>query len=218
MLDLRLHRLYRKYSPYTMIPEPVFVDNLRLVRDYAPSSGAVVECGVWRGGMSAAVAQLLGPSRDYYLFDSFEGLPPAKAIDGAAAQAWQSDTSSPAYFDNCRAEMEHAQRAMALSGAQRTHIVKGWFSDTLQSFPADQRIAVLRLDGDWYESTMQCLTQLFPRVSAEGLIIFDDYYAWDGCALAVHDYLSRMRLPCRLRQSKHGVCYTVNAAPVHAAE
>lgn len=218
MLDWRLHGLYRKYKQYTMIPERVFVDNLRLVRDHAPPSGAVVECGVWRGGMSAAVAELLGPDRDYYLFDSFEGLPPAKAIDGAAALAWQSDTASPTYLDNCRAEMEYAQSAMALSGAIRTHIVKGWFSDTLKSFPAGQSIAVLRLDGDWYESTMECLTELYPHVGSQGLVIFDDYYMWDGCALAVHDYLSRMRLPCRLRQSKRGVCYTVSAAPLQAGE
>src|SRR5690242_3128939 len=204
MLDLRLRRLYRKYKSYTMIPEPVFLDNLRLVRDHAPATGAVVECGVWRGGMSAAVAELLGPDRDYYLYDSFEGLPAAKQIDGTAALAWQAETSSPAYFDNCRAEMEHAQRAISLSGALRTHIVKGWFSDTLTTFPAAQSIAVLRLDGDWYESTMQCLTELFPHVAAEGLIIVDDYYMWDGCALAVHDFLSRMRLPCRLRQSACG--------------
>ncbi len=211
MLDLRLRRLYRKYKPYTMIPQPVFLDNLRLVRDRALPAGAVVECGVWRGGMSAAVAEVLGPSRDYYLFDSFEGLPPAKEIDGAAALAWQADTTSPTYFDNCRAELEHAKRAMSLSGATRTHLVKGWFADTLTSFPADQRIAVLRLDGDWYDSTMQCLTGLFPRVAAQGLIILDDYYMWDGCALAVHDFLSHARLTCRLRQSPHGVCYMVNA-------
>lgn len=209
MFDLDLHRLYRKYRQHTMIPQPVFVDNLRLVRSHALRGGAVVECGVWRGGMSAAVAELLGPQRDYYLFDSFEGLPEAQSIDGAAALAWQSDKSSPTYFDNCKAEMELAERAMKMSSALRVHIIKGWFAETLNTFPPGERIAVLRLDGDWYESTMQCLTELYPRVSPNGLIIFDDYYAWDGCALAVHDYLSRMRLPCRLQQSRHGVCYTL---------
>jgi len=213
MFDFDLHRLYRKYRQHTMIPQPVFVDNLRLVRNHAPQAGAVVECGVWRGGMSGAVAELLGPQRDYYLFDSFEGLPEAQPIDGAAALAWQHDTSSPAYFDNCRAEMEHAGRAMRMSGAPRVHIVKGWFADTLKSFPPGERIAVLRLDGDWYESTMQCLTELYPRMCPNGLIIFDDYYAWDGCALAVHDYFSRMRLPCRMQQSRRGVSYTLAAAP-----
>jgi hypothetical protein len=142
MFDFDLHRLYRKYRQHTMIPQPVFVDNLRLVRNHAPQAGAVVECGVWRGGMSGAVAELLGPQRDYYLFDSFEGLPEAQPIDGAAALAWQRDTSSPAYFDNCRAEMEHAGRAMRMSGAPRVHIVKGWFADTLKSFPPGERIAV----------------------------------------------------------------------------
>lgn len=159
--------------------------------------------------MSAAIAEVLGSSREYYLFDSFRGLPPAKQIDGPAALAWQSDTQSPTYFNNCRAEINEARCAMNRSGVSRVHIVPGWFSDTLPTFPMDRSIAVLRLDSDWYESTMQCLESLFHLVTDQGLVIIDDYYVWDGCARAVHDFLSKSGSLCRLRQSKGGVCFMI---------
>jgi O-methyltransferase len=216
MLNLRDLPLYRRYQGFTMIPRPAFLGNLRLVRQHTPPEGAVVECGVWRGGMSAAVAQLLGPERDYYLFDSFEGLPPAKEIDGRNALAWQNNTTAPTYHDNCRAEIDYAKRAMALAGANRAHIVKGWFSETLPVFPSGIQIAVLRLDGDWYESTMACLDNLFASVVEGGLVIVDDYYTWDGCARAVHDFLSKTRSPCRLRQSAEGICFFIKTSVLEA--
>jgi hypothetical protein len=95
MRTRKLRLIYKKYRDFTMIPEGGFVQNLRLVESVRHISGCVVECGVWRGGMSAAMALLLGPDRTYYLFDSFEGLPPAKAIDGEAANHWQCDSEDP---------------------------------------------------------------------------------------------------------------------------
>jgi O-methyltransferase len=133
-------------------------------------------------------------------------MPPAQEVDGPAAAAYQLDKDSPAYYDNCRAEVEFAQRAMTMTGAPNVHYVPGWFADTVPGFVAPGGIAVLRLDGDWYDSTMQCLTHLFPQVNAGGLVIFDDYYAWEGCSKAVHDYLSSISSPARLR-SANGVCY-----------
>src|SRR5262245_25446397 len=193
-----------------MISRTTFLGNLRLIRQHTPAAGAIVECGVWRGGMSAAVAQLLGPERDYYLFDSFEGLPPAKEIDGPNALAWQSDVGGATYYDNCLAEIDYAARAMKLAGASHAHIIKGWFSETLPRFPSDTPIALLRLDGDWYESTMDCLENLLANVVEGGLVIIDDYHTWDGCARAVHDFLSKVGSSCRLRQSPEGICFFLN--------
>ena len=201
--------LYYKYRNFTMIPQSVFVGNLHLVRRYAPEAGAIVECGVWRGGMSAATAEILGREREYFLFDSFDGLPKAQEIDGPDALAWQKDTRSPTYFDNCKAEFEQARRAMTMSGALKFQIIKGWFSETLPTYPRTKGIAVLRLDGDWYDSTMECLDNLFSLVVDGGLVIIDDYYAWDGCARAVHDFLARTASTSRLRQSGAGVCFII---------
>jgi O-methyltransferase len=204
-----LKKVYHKFKDYTMIPEKTYLDNLRLCRGFKNKKGVVVECGVWRGGMTAGISEILGNDFEYYLFDSFEGLPQAQDIDGKAANAWQQDTKSPIYFDNCKAEIDFAINAMKLSNCSNYHIVKGWFKDTLPGFNFTQPINILRLDGDWYESTMQCLENLYPKLAQNGLIIIDDYYAWDGCTRAVHDYLSKNELPDRINQTKNGVCYII---------
>ena len=189
-----------------MIPRHCYVENLMLAARVAHIPGCVVECGVWRGGMIAGVASILGPSRRYYLCDSFEGLPPVKPIDGAAAARWQQDTTSPHYHDNCRAGEEYAIQAMALAGIGSPTLVKGWFDQSLPSLRLEQPIALLRLDGDWYDSTMACLQSLYDHVSPGGLIIIDDYYTWDGCSRAVHDFLSRRSSEDRIHN--YGtVCY-----------
>ena len=84
-------------------------------------------------------------------------------------------------------------------------IIKGWFSESLPSFK--EEITILRLDGDWYKSTYTCLQYLFPKVVKNGIIIIDDYYMWDGCSKAVHDYLSEIKSPFRIRMTKEGICY-----------
>lgn len=201
-------RLHRKYREYTMAPRSAFWHNMLIADARRHVQGCVVECGVWRGGMSAGMAEVLGPQREYFLFDSFEGLPPASTLDGASAAQWQQDTGSETYYDNCRAEIEFAQRAMGLAGVPRYDIIKGWFSDTLPNFVPPQPIAILRLDGDWYESTMTALQSLFKYVAPQGIVIVDDYYAWDGCSRAIHDFLSRNQLTTRIVQ-EHGICVLV---------
>ena len=189
-----------------MIPSELYVENLILAERVARISGCIVECGVWRGGMSAGLAAVLGPRRAYYLFDSFEGLPPAKEIDGASALAWQSNKESSGYHDNCTASEDFARRAMLLAGAPCFHLVKGWFSETLPKAGLPEPIALLRLDGDWYDSTMECLESLFDQLAPGGLIMFDDYYTWDGCSRALHDFLSRRSAVERIRNAKD-ICF-----------
>jgi len=205
-------RLYRKYRTYTMIPEDIFLDNLRLAGQFCHVRGGAAECGTWRGGMIAALAEALGPERPYYLFDSFEGLPPVEAIDGPRAKRWQEDTGSPFYFDNCRADIRFAEEAMKLSGAPRCTIVKGWFQDTLPGFTCEEPLALLRLDSDWHASTTSVLEALYGQVVPGGLVIIDDYSTWDGCACAVHDFLSRHRLPDRIRQTPGGTTYIIKGS------
>ncbi|MGH6680305.1 MAG: TylF/MycF/NovP-related O-methyltransferase, partial [Bradyrhizobium sp.] len=115
--------------------------------------------------MVAGLVDILGPQRHYFLFDSFEGLPAAKAIDGPAALAWQSRTDSPEYWDNCSAERDFAERAMRMSGAKQFTLVKGWFEQTLPEFTWDSSISFLHRDADLYDSTMTRLNWLFDRVT-----------------------------------------------------
>ena len=199
--------IYAKYKDFTMINEGTYMSNLRLADLVQHLPGAVVECGVWRGGMSAGMADLLGPKREYVLCDSFEGLPPAKEIDGAGAIAWQANPAGESYHDNCTADENFARRAMAKSSAERVRYVRGWFDQTLPTLELSEPIALLRLDGDWYDSTMTCLTHLFPKVRPGGVVLIDDYHTWDGCSRAVHDYLSAQRSVARISQWDHLVCY-----------
>ncbi len=209
--EVSYERILREALPATMVPELAVRFTIDLLLDVIERDvgGAVVECGVWRGGCS--IAMLLAQHerfgsvpRKVYLVDSFEGLPPAKERDGPLAATWQADTKSPSYYDNCRAsfdEVRDAMRALRLP-ADSYEIVQGWFDDRVPELAkglADERIAFLRLDGDWYDSTMVCLEHLVPLVNDEGIVLIDDYYWWDGCARAVHDYLSRHGLAYRIR-------------------
>ena len=189
-----------------MVPQDYYITNLVLAEQVKKIKGCVVECGVWRGGMIAGVARTLGPSRNYFLFDSFEGLPPAKEIDGPAALEWQRDKNSPLFHNNCAAEAYYAKQAMNKAGITNSFLIQGWFSETLTKFEPPEPIALLRLDGDWYESTKTCLEALFQKVAPGGLIIIDDYYTWDGCSKATHEYLSKMSALERI-ESKNGVCF-----------
>jgi O-methyltransferase len=208
----QMRNIYLQVKDYTMLSEPVFCDNLMLADMVRNVSGCVVECGVWRGGMSAGLCRLLGNEREYYLFDSFEGLPPAQPIDGAAAIRWQQDTKSDQYYDNCSAPPEFAQRAMELVGAKRYKLCPGFFDKTLPAFKPTP-IALLRLDADWYDSTMICLDNLFDHVSNNGQVIIDDYYTWDGCSRALHDFLSKRKAPERIHSFNGSVCYLMKRGP-----
>ena len=206
-------KIYRKFRAYTMIHEAKYVNNLELCFEFRKIAGCVVECGVWRGGMSAGMVQVLGDERKYYLFDSFEGLPPAREdLDGAAAIAWQSDTASPTYYNNCGAGQEEAAAAMKLSGSTSFSLVKGWFNETVPRFTPPSAIAVLRLDGDWYDSTKVCLENLYPHVAPGGIVIIDDYYNWDGCARAVNEFIAGIATPNvvpRMRQFRDRAAYLI---------
>jgi O-methyltransferase len=208
---LDFSRIYEKYGDYTMIPKTTFIKNLKLCNDFRAIKGNVVECGVWRGGMIAAIAELLGNDRTYYLLDSFEGLPEAQKNDGEAAKQWQEDKEGLMYFDNCKAEVCYAEEAMKLADIKNYQTIKGWFSETLPKFNVNQEISILRLDGDWYDSILKCLNYLYPSVVKGGLIILDDYYVWDGCSRAVHDYLSSNNIPDRICQLDHNNCYIVKS-------
>ena len=195
---------------YSMIPMETYVDNLLLCDAVNSISGCVVECGVWRGGMIAGIYDYLIKKRKCFLFDSFEGLPNVKDIDGQAAKKWQ-ETNDGVGLDNCKVEIFFAEEAMKLANSNNHEIIKGWFDSTLPNTKIAEPIAILRLDGDWYDSTMICLENLYPLVAENGIIIIDDYYAWDGCSRAVHDYLSKNNLPLRIYQTKNDVCYIINA-------
>jgi len=190
-----------------MVPQNSYTGNLHLAMKVKNIPGNIVECGTWRGGMIAGIADVLGPDRHYFLFDSYEGMPPAKEIDGEAALAWQRNTSSPGYHNNCRASEDEARQVMAMSAATQYSLVKGWFEDTLPNAKVGP-IALLRMDADWYDSTKQILDSFAHRLVSGGLIIVDDYYVVQGCTRAVNE--CAVARSWMIRQYRFGgVCYIV---------
>jgi hypothetical protein len=175
--------------------------------------GAIVECGVWRGGTSMAMMlvqrRYLGRVvKPVYMLDSFEGLPPTTEKDGQFAESFVRGEWG-AEFKNCVVDISDVSQWLADAGLVEGDffLVKGWFDKTVPALAEklqDSNISVLRVDGDWYNSTKICLDHLVPCVTTNGFVIVDDYVAFDGCARAVHDFLSESRRPCRLRSPRVG--------------
>jgi Macrocin-O-methyltransferase (TylF) len=149
--------------------------------------GDLIETGVWRGGATIFMRAVLKAhgvtDRCVWVADSFEGLPPP----------------DPAKYPADARARYHLNRMFAVSldvvksnfekyGLldEQVRFLQGWFRDTLPTAPI-KKLAVIRLDGDMYESTMDALTSLYPKLSPGGYLIADDY-AMPGCKQAVHDY------------------------------
>jgi O-methyltransferase len=212
---LRSLRTYEKFKDATMIPRRSYIENLALAACTAETvDGAVIECGTWRGGMAAGLITAVGHNRNYYFFDSFEGLPEAKPIDGPAAIAYQANVDDPMYLDNCRASLHEFNQVIARTGIplSRCSTIKGFFEKSLPELDLSKigPIAILSLDADWYESIMICLRTFWDHVATGGIVLIDDYYAWDGCTLAVNEFFSGTSPPQRIsRGPLGGVAYVV---------
>jgi O-methyltransferase len=144
-----------------------------------------IETGVWRGGTTIFMRALLKlhgvTDRVVWVADSFEGLPkPASGADG-----W--DISFVKYMS---VSLEQVQRNFQRFGLldEQVRFLKGWFCDTMPNAPIE-RLAILRLDGDLYSSTLDVLRSLYHRVSPGGYVIIDDYYSGESCRRAVSDFL-----------------------------
>lgn len=187
--------LMARVRPYTMtsIERVVALADSVRYASRARIPGAIVECGVWKGGsmMVAAITLLeLNDIRDLYLFDTFEGMAPPTEHDVTYAGVSAGELlSSPTGRMKLDAAMEPVRTAVASTGypMERVHLIKGRVESTLPAAAPD-RIALLRLDTDFYTSTAHELEHLYPRLSAGGVMIVDDYGAWKGARQAVDEY------------------------------
>jgi hypothetical protein len=201
--------------PYTMTGSlriHALIDAVSYI-DRAGIPGAIVECGVWRGGSMMACAmtlQHLGVGdRQLYLFDTFAGMTPPTDDDrdhhGNFASTFFARLRGQGRSDWCAATLQEVQSNMVWTGYPRKHIafVEG---DVLETIPRDapDPIALLRLDTDWYESTKHELEHLYDRVSPNGIVIIDDYGHWQGARKAVDEFLAARGLVCLL----HRIDYT----------
>lgn len=164
-------------------------------------SGDFVECGTWMGG-SAILAGLtfeaLGAPRDLWLYDTFEGMTaPTEAdvdVNGESASLLMETFSDEVGW--CYASTDQVSRNFVAAGlpTKNSRFVKGDVMETLKNnFP--EKISVLRLDTDWYESTRFELEVLYPRLSKGGVLIIDDYGHWSGSRKATDEYFSTIQAP-----------------------
>ncbi len=165
--------------------------------------GDIVECGVWKGGSIMAGLRALNDlnsfERDIYLYDTFEGMSEPTEID----KSFKGESASSAYLTKneiwnrieCLSPLQEVQKNIKTINypTEKIHFIKGKVEETIPNV-IPEKIALLRLDTDWYESTLHELEYLFPRLVKGGIIIIDDYGHWEGCKKAVDEYLDRNKI------------------------
>ena len=192
----------RAVESYTLTTPERIAALCQAVRYVAANSidGAIVECGVWRGGSMMAAARTLlevgDTARDLYLFDTFDGMVAPgefdRRSDGRAADdiLATEDRANP-HSGWARVPSHEVRLALRSVGYPETkcHFIEGPVERTIPDH-APTRIAILRLDTDWYESTKHEMSHLYPRISDRGVLLIDDYGAWQGARKAVDEYLA----------------------------
>jgi hypothetical protein len=216
--DPRDRAIVERALPYTMAGIPrmrALIDAVRYcVRRGVP--GAFAECGVWRGGSVLAMIltlQELGvDDRDVWLYDTFEGMTRPTEQDVsvtqlAALELWERTEGRPwpEFFNEELFNEEQVRETVLSTGypAERVRFVRGPVEETLPAH-APERLALLRLDTDWYESTRHELIHLYPRLADGGVLIVDDYGEWEGARRAVDEYFSEHAPPVLLHRIDRG--------------
>lgn len=197
-MDDETMALVAKVQPYTLTSRERIVA-LRDSVTYVVRSGiegAFVECGVWKGGsmlvMVDTLLKLGVTDRDLYLFDTFTTMPPPGDED---VDVW--GTHAGEYYDDAVAapfyayEQDEVRKVLFGTGypEERFHFVKGMVEDTIPGNAPD-RIALCRLDTDWYVSTIHELRHLVPRIPEGGILLVDDYGHFAGAKQAVDEYFA----------------------------
>lgn len=216
----QIHAVY-KVLPNTMLTIPRLFDPYEAVAslDSEGVPGDVVECGVWNGGcvglMAIAHANSVGPRRRFHLFDSFQGLPQPSSHDKEVIANFEArHPGARLQDDDPELVAIGACAGLSQASVERFLVHKlglakdsfifhvGWFQDTLpRAVSSIEKIALLRIDGDWYDSTKVCLEALYDRVVRNGFIIIDDYGTFSGCKKAVDEFLSNAGIAPQINKS-----------------
>jgi len=188
---------YQQSSAISMLPL-VRMDNLQMcIRDIVARDvpGDLIETGVWRGGatifMRAVLKTLNVTDRTVWVADSFEGLPEPDAEKYPLEAKSFKSAAMTKYYKHMASALDEVKRNFAAYGLldDQVKFLKGWFKDTLPIAPVE-RLAIMRLDGDYYESTRDALVNLYDKLSIGGYVIIDDYGedTWTYCRKAVEEF------------------------------
>lgn len=204
--------VYEIVKPFTMTGISSVINLISATRYIVENkiAGDFVECGVWRGGSMMTVALSLkkfnADDRHLFLYDTFSGMvaPTDKdrQFDGKTAdQVWR-ENSDGAW---CDASLEDVKSNMNLTGypSDKIHYIEGKIEETIPD-TMPQKVALLRLDTDWYESTKHELSHLYPLLVPGGILIIDDYGHWSGSKTATDEFLAQQHFKPLL----HRIDYT----------
>ncbi len=201
--------IIERVGPYTLTsPERIMA--LRAAVEHvcrARVPGALVECGVWRGGsamvMALTLLRLGVTDRDLFLYDTYTHMPEPEADDvdlfGTSAADFYDEAVAAEAFRYL--SIEEVRAAIASTGypMARVHLVAGMVEDTIPA-QAPEAIALLRLDTDWYRSTAHEMHHLWPRLSRGGILIVDDYGHFMGAKKAVDEHFAGLDDPPMLHR------------------
>lgn len=213
---------YQKSEAVSMLPLIRF-DNLQecietVVAEKVP--GDLIETGVWRGGatifMQAVLKMLNATERRVWVADSFEGLPEPDAEKfPREAQSYKS-AAMVKFYNHLAVSIEEVKKNFEAFRMldDNVRFLKGWFKDTLPTAPID-KLSIMRLDGDYYESTMDALTNLYEKLSVGGFVIIDDYGedSWTYCRKAVDDFRTQRNITAPLVKVDKPCSYWRKVAP-----
>tara|TARA_Y100000588_G_C14270734_1_gene932181 strand:+ start:1251 stop:2081 length:831 start_codon:yes stop_codon:yes gene_type:complete len=211
-------KIMKTVKPYTMVGRSgMYVTYDSVVKAERENlEGAIVECGVAQGGSSAMMAlisQLYNSNRHYWLFDTFKGLPAPSERDNHADGIYTSSDKHASLVAEgfCLGTVQEVEELLFSKlnlPREKFTLVEGLFQDTLSNHREKiGKVSVLRLDGDWYDSTMCCLENLFDNVVPDGVIIMDDYASVPSCKKATHDFLDSRGIEVDIKLDDRGGCY-----------
>ena len=191
----KFSRHYIKSNAISLLPKARFdnIEELILSIDENQIEGDLIETGVWRGGsviyMRALLEILNIKNKKIWVADSFEGLPvPDENKNPLEAK---TNFAIKRLYDNFEAGIEEVKNNFERFDLLDDQVMwlKGWFKDTLPSAPIS-KLSLIRLDGDYYDSTMDGLVNLYDKLSIGGYVIVDDYAedAWTNCRRAIDEF------------------------------
>ena len=205
--DLTRTKLVHSVMPYSLVGSSGLEATYDAATDVIAQGvpGDFIECGVAQGGCSALmalVAKMDPRGRRMWLFDSFQGLPDPTEKDFDAGKQLTGGHIRPLVRGSClgtRSMVESVLFSRFELSRDSVFLIEGWFQDTLPLYKDRVgQIAVLRIDGDWYDSTLCCLKNLYGKVSPGGWVIIDDYGVCFGCKKAVHEFLDGIGITPKL--------------------
>lgn len=211
--------LYHECAPYTMVSTERLYAIYKAVEYIVKNNieGDFVECGVWRGGCAMMMAKCLvkwkATNRKIYLYDTYEGmtLPTEKDVSYSGEKAKDTFNQLATGADSsawCDASIEDVTQNLYATNYPKENLVfvKGKVEDTIPA-QIPNKISLLRLDTDWFESTHHEMIHLYPILASKGVLLLDDYGHWQGAREAVDSYfkansinmlLSRIDYTCRM--------------------